>query len=96
MKKQYLLKVTASHWTAKNKLQEAVQKHFHSIDQTLIITERAKEEYLKDLDQKIHELNQEHKRCKPHQLYSVRYVEQSYNVPGVVSISFYEVKAIYK
>lgn len=59
------LVITGNQWTAKNKLQEAFQKYMWSKNQILFDTTTQKDSFIKQLQNKVDELNKEFSRCKP-------------------------------
>jgi hypothetical protein len=62
--KTYFSRITADHWTAKNKLEEAAHNLAHEMDRRLI-QENELPDYKQEFKDKIDDLNKTFSRCKP-------------------------------
>jgi hypothetical protein len=60
----YFSRITADHWTSKNRLEDAAHKLAQKMDRK-ILTDSEVPSFKKEFQQAIDELNQEYKRCKP-------------------------------
>jgi hypothetical protein len=94
---KYFSRITADHWTAKNKLEEAAKKLAWEMDRHLIPGDKVKE-FLGDFEKKMNELYAVHKRCKPlqfswHRGYTKGWAEWWIYCDGVFQMSLIEVKA---
>jgi len=60
----FFSRITANHWTAKNKLEAAAHELAFEMDRKLIPGDKV-QDYFKDFEKKINELCAIHHRCKP-------------------------------
>jgi len=92
----FFSRITANHWTAKNKLEAAAHELAYEMDRKLIPGDKI-QDYFKDFKKKIDELCAIHHRCKPlkfswHRGYTKRWSEWWIYCDGVFQISLVEVK----
>jgi len=65
--KNYFSRITADHWCAKNKLEEAAHKVAKEMDRRLVPDWQVKA-FKEEFKEKILKINNEHPRCKPVEL----------------------------
>ena len=92
----YFSRITADHWTAKNKLEAAAHELAYEMDRRLIPADKLSS-YIKEFENRIHELESIHHRCKPldfyfHRGYTRRWSEWWIYCNGVFQMSLIEVK----
>jgi hypothetical protein len=90
-------RITADHWTAKNKLEEAAKQLAYSMDRKLIKQEEVKS-FMNEFQKKVDELCAYHKRCKPlrfswHACYDEKYSDIWIYCDGVFNMSLFEAKS---
>jgi hypothetical protein len=94
--RRYFSRITADHWCAKNKLEEAAKKLAYEMDRRLI-RESEKVNFLREFDRRIKDLNAQFPRCKPldythHKGYESKWSEWWIYCNGVFHMSLIEVK----
>ena len=92
----FFSRITADHWTAKNKLQAAAHELAYEMDRKRIPCDML-EDYISEFKRRIHELNSTHPRCKHlyftwHKGYTRGWIEYWIYCEGVFQISLIEIK----
>ena len=92
----FFSRITADHWTAKNKLEAAAHELAYEMDRKLIPGAFLKE-FIKEFERKIHKLDSDYPQCKPlrfshHKGYTQRWSEYWIYCEGVFQMSLIEVK----
>lgn len=91
----YVSRITADHWMAKNNLEKAAKKLAKEMERKLIFGEQLFA-YKKEFKNKIEQLNQEFKRCKPLEYYCMNgttYLKEiDICCTGVFMMEIFEVK----
>lgn len=81
----YFSKVTASHWVAKNRLQQEAQILAHDLER-VYFPERELPLFEKELKTRIDELNKQYPRCKSLEL---EFYREPYSSPAFGTPSYY-------
>lgn len=92
----YFSRITADHWAAKNRLEEAAKQLAYEMDRRLILDSEL-QSFLKEFDRRISELCARFPRCKPlqfshHKGYVDKWNEWWIYCDGVFQMSLIEVK----
>jgi len=93
---KFFSRITADHWTAKNKLQEAAHELAYEMDRKLIPGNEVLK-YIGEFERRIHDLESDYPNCKPldfswHKGYTERWAEIWIYCNGVFRMSLIEVK----
>lgn len=93
--KKYFSKITANHWIAKNRLEEAAHKVARDMERRIISGDKVTE-FKKEFRDKIDTINSANPRCKPleldiHSAYDDRGDIDIY-IPSVFNFSLFLVK----
>lgn len=92
--KQYFSRITANHWTPKNRAQKEAHEVVNIMDRR-IISENQVEKFTEEFKNHIGRVNQDNKRCTPLHL-SVWEIPNSedinFNISGVFSLDLFLVK----
>jgi hypothetical protein len=96
-KSVFFSRITADHWQAKNRLEEAAKLLAREKDR-ILVPENKVQDFLNEFEQKIKELDILHKRCKPlsfswHRGYTKGWTEWWIYCDGVFQMSLIEAKA---
>jgi len=93
--KRYFSKITADHWSAKNKLQAEAKEIARDMERRIII-ESEKLDFTVEFFDRIDKLNQKYHRCKPLYLSSWDREDENgtiqYSISEVFSLSLYLAK----
>ncbi len=94
--KRFFSHISADHWTAKNKLEEAAHNLAREMDR-ILVPEHKVQDFLIEFDNKMKELFRANPRCKPlefswHKGYVKEYEEWWIYCDGVFQMSLIEVK----
>lgn len=91
----YVSRITADHWMAKNNLEKAAKKLAKEMERRLIPGDQLAD-YKKEFKDKIEQLNQEFKRCKPLDFYIGASYDNRRDIDivcsGVFMMEMFEVK----